>query len=253
MPAAQLNLSIPPLQRTLSLQVKPQAAQLEPGGETTLQVLVKDANGQPVPDAELAVVVVDEAILALTNYQPIDPLSIFYTERGSDVLSLYGRSSMVLANPQALLSKAADQSHMLGFGYNAAPATAAPAAQAPALLAKEPQGEPRDRLPSRCALTFNPLATFAPSVRTGSNGEARVDIQLPDNLTRYRVMVVAVDDSGRQFGTGESNLTARLPLMVRPSAPRFLNFGDKFELPVVLQNQTDAADDCGCGCACHQP
>jgi len=27
--------------------------------------------------------------------------------------------------------------------------------------------------------------------------------------------------------------------MVRPSAPRFLNFGDKFELPVVLQNQTD--------------
>ena len=27
--------------------------------------------------------------------------------------------------------------------------------------------------------------------------------------------------------------------MVRPSAPRFLNFGDQFELPVVLQNQTD--------------
>ena len=42
-----------------------------------------------------------------------------------------------------------------------------------------------------------------------------------------------------QFGVGESNLTARLPLMVRPSAPRFLNFGDKFELPVILQNQTD--------------
>jgi alpha-2-macroglobulin len=29
--------------------------------------------------------------------------------------------------------------------------------------------------------------------------------------------------------------------MVRPSAPRFLNFGDQFELPVVLQNQTDEA------------
>jgi uncharacterized protein YfaS (alpha-2-macroglobulin family) len=29
--------------------------------------------------------------------------------------------------------------------------------------------------------------------------------------------------------------------MVRPSAPRFLNFGDRFELPVVIQNQTDAA------------
>ena len=42
------------------------------------------------------------------------------------------------------------------------------------------------------------------------------------------------------FGAGEANITARLPLMVRPAAPRFLNFGDRFELPVVLQNQTDA-------------
>jgi alpha-2-macroglobulin len=28
--------------------------------------------------------------------------------------------------------------------------------------------------------------------------------------------------------------------MVRPSPPRFLNFGDRFELPVVVQNQTDS-------------
>jgi hypothetical protein len=53
-------------------------------------------------------------------------------------------------------------------------------------------------------------------------------------------MVVGVAD-GRQFGSAESNLTARLPLMVRPSAPRFLNFGDRFALPVVVQNQTDTA------------
>jgi len=67
-----------------------------------------------------------------------------------------------------------------------------------------------------------------------------VEFDLPDNLTRYRVMVVAVA-GGKFFGSAASNLTARLPLMVRPSAPRFLNFGDSFELPVVLQNQTDAA------------
>src|SRR5262249_10084178 len=38
----------------------------------------------------------------------------------------------------------------------------------------------------------------------------------------------------------ESAIIARLPLMARPSAPRFLNFGDRFELPIVLQNQTNA-------------
>ena len=53
---------------------------------------------------------------------------------------------------------------------------------------------------------------------------------------------VAVSGVDR-FGSTESNITARLPLMVRPSAPRFANFGDSFELPVVVQNQSDAPMD----------
>ena len=80
---------------------------------------------------------------------------------------------------------------------------------------------------------------FAPDELTGADGTVTVPVELPDNLTRYRVMAVAVDGVDR-FGSGESTITARLPLSVRPSAPRFLNFGDRFELPVVVQNQTDA-------------
>jgi uncharacterized protein YfaS (alpha-2-macroglobulin family) len=76
-------------------------------------------------------------------------------------------------------------------------------------------------------------------VTTGADGKAHLEIKVPDNLTRYRVMVVAVA-GGKKFGAAEANLTARLPLMVRPSAPRFLNFGDQFELPAVIQNQTGA-------------
>src|SRR5262249_13130920 len=86
---------------------------------------------------------------------------------------------------------------------------------------------------------FDALALFAPSVTTDADGHATVDVPLPDNLARYRVMVVAAAGD-TQFGKAEANITARLPLMVRPSAPRFLNFGDAFELPVVVQNQTDA-------------
>ncbi|MFN0084597.1 MAG: alpha-2-macroglobulin family protein, partial [Blastocatellia bacterium] len=84
------------------------------------------------------------------------------------------------------------------------------------------------------------LANFAAALPTDAEGRARVDFKLPDNLTRYRIMAVAVAGD-RQFGAGESAITTRLPLMVRPSAPRFLNYGDKFELPVVVQNQTGAA------------
>ena len=67
-----------------------------------------------------------------------------------------------------------------------------------------------------------------------------MEFTLPDSLTRYRVMAAAVS-GGRDFGRAEATLTARLPLMVRPSAPRFLRYGDRFELPVVLQNQTEQA------------
>ena len=85
---------------------------------------------------------------------------------------------------------------------------------------------------------FSALALFAPDVRTDADGRAIVPLTLPDSLTRYRIMVVAVD-RGNGFGATDGAITARLPLMVRPSPPRFLNFGDQMELPVVLQNQTD--------------
>jgi uncharacterized protein YfaS (alpha-2-macroglobulin family) len=239
--SGQLKLSVPATQRTLSLQVTPREKELEPGGETILDLELKDAGGSPVSGAELAVVVVDEAILALSNYQLADPLAIFYQERPSGVDGRYGRASIVLVDPLALadaaeagsdLAARAAATQTLGEGVveeAEAPAMAAPA-EDQAAAAPEP---------IRVRSDFNPLATFAPQVRTDAAGKAQVEINLPDNLTRYRIMVVAVDDDGDQFGSAEANMTARLPLMVRPSAPRFLNFGDKFELPVVLQNQTD--------------
>ncbi len=79
-------------------------------------------------------VVVDEAILALSNYQLADPLAAFYTDRSGDLMSVYGRSSIVLANPQALaqaggahlrLRRQRQASLMERSGCCAAPAAAA--------------------------------------------------------------------------------------------------------------------------------
>jgi hypothetical protein len=85
---------------------------------------------------------------------------------------------------------------------------------------------------------FSALANFSPSCVTDKDGKVSVDFKLPDSLTRYRVWAVAATE--RQFGLGESTVTVKLPFMVRPSFPRFLNFGDKAECSVVLQNQMEA-------------
>ncbi|MBI9043861.1 MAG: hypothetical protein JEZ06_05205 [Anaerolineaceae bacterium] len=250
----QLFLEIPALERTLSIEAAARESHLEPGGETMIDVALKDAEGQPVADAEFVVVVVDESILALTNYQLTDPISIFYYTRPSGIRSTYSRSSIILVDPQVLAEetrqvandKILEKGMVLEEIAEEVEMEMAPApSMEPAMEMADGDfegiggGEGNAATPITVRMDFNPLALFAPESRTNSEGKASVEISLPDNLTRYRIMVVAVDPSGKQFGSAETNMTARLPLMVRPSASRFLNFGDQFELPVVLQNQTD--------------
>jgi uncharacterized protein YfaS (alpha-2-macroglobulin family) len=232
-----LNLAVPPYSRTLALDVKPEETAMEPGGVTTVHVTVEDATGHPVEGAELAVIVVDEAILALTGYELLDPVSTFYQQRSAGVSDYHLRQYIMLTDPDKLLEEAA-------LNQTPVPA-AAPMAPEPTGMYREMAltmgaGEPGAPEPIRVRTDFEPLAVFEPSVPTDSDGHAAVRVEVPDSLTRYRVMVIAVYGT-REFGKGESAITARLPLMVRPSAPRFLNFGDQFELPVLVQNQTNQA------------
>ncbi|HYP50460.1 MAG TPA: alpha-2-macroglobulin family protein, partial [Pyrinomonadaceae bacterium] len=257
--SGSLNLSISKASRELEVSAEPQAKSLEPGGTTKINVEVKDSRGEPVSNTEVAVIVVDESVLALSNYRICNPLDFFYTQRGTGVADYHLRKDILLGNAKDI--KPQDQErNQQGAGAvseSVAPmkrskSVMPPAAMAPT-MAREEKAKDADALvanmnqpqdagqdtPINLRENFNALAIFAPSVKTDSNGKATVDVKLPDNLTRYRIMAVSVDGTGKRFGSGESNLTAKQPLMVRPSAPRFMNFGDKIELPVVVQNQTD--------------
>ena len=247
--SGSLKLSIPPFDRRLSVSAMPRDNALEPGGETNVSVDVKDASGAPVSGGEVAVIVVDEAVLALTNYKLDDPVSVFYGDRPEEVEDVHMRGKVWFATGRVIWG--ADYNAGGGdAGGGVAMASDIPPVRRGALLAGEPRYmmssvsvdaySSRSPEPIRVRQDFNALAVFAPSVPTDANGRAEVKVKLPDNLTRYRVMAVAVV-GGKHFGTGESSITARIPLMVRASAPRFLNFGDAFEFPVVVQNQTDSA------------
>ncbi|HEY0385212.1 MAG TPA: alpha-2-macroglobulin family protein, partial [Pyrinomonadaceae bacterium] len=268
--SGQLNLSIPPVSRKLQVTAIPRDKAVEPNGETRVDVTVKDATGRGVAGSEVAVVVVDESVLALTNYKLEDPLDIFYAERDSGTSDYHSRTSVLLADPAALAAKllraggGGGGGRGVSVGGAVAQSEVADAVMAKSTTAtsrpmatpapppsprrraagafnkgKDEEAEPEDQA-IRVRENFNALAVFSPAVPTDSEGRAVVNVKVPDNLTRYRIMAVSVA-GGKQFGEGESTLVARQPLMVRPSAPRFLNFGDRFELPVVLQNQTDTA------------
>lgn len=241
--SGELKLAIPPVTRKLQVKATPRATTLEPGGTTTLDVEVRDAAGQPVRGGEVAVVVVDEAVLALTRYETPDALKVFYPEKGEDVSERHSRESVLLVRNEDLLGRLLRPFERLDLlarlsrpprvAFDSLQTESASMTETVTISASVPFAEIKTRR------NFNALATFAAALPTDANGRASVVVKLPDNLTRYRVMAVAVAGE-KQFGSGEAAITARLPLMARPSAPRFLNFGDRFELPIVVQNQTDA-------------
>jgi alpha-2-macroglobulin len=249
--SGEINLEVPPDGRRLSVKATPLDQTLEPGGETFVDVEVKDAGGRPAQGTDTAVVVVDESVLALTSYRLPDPLGVFYPARDAETSDYHLREKIKLADPEEIKSRRAgggpfEQRQITELPINGRTYSALLKA-APGLMTETETVEVSSSAVASAdsgsiglRKNFNALAVFAASLPTDAAGRARVKVKLPDNLTRYRVTAVAVA-GGRLAGSGESVITARLPLMARPSAPRFLNFGDRAELPVVLQNQTGRA------------
>jgi len=289
--AGSVNITVSNEDRKLNVDAKPDVASSAPGKEVSINIDVTDHTGARVANAEIAVAVVDDALLSLVNYKFSDPLQTFYPPVGTGAEVLRERESLdmtaFLKEPVAKSLRNKNYPTALppppmpgGAGAMAAPA-ASPAfgaanevaravggqgqdysnagtqfqvlsrghynkaknAMAPKPVAGMAESEPGQGPQSvQLRSNFDALAKWAPSVVTDEKGHAEVKFKLPDNLTRYRIMAVA-SHASNEFGSGDASLTVRLPLMVKPSAPRFLNYGDQFELPVVLRNQTDTPID----------
>ncbi|BAN03677.1 hypothetical protein YM304_33630 [Ilumatobacter coccineus YM16-304] len=244
----QIGLQIPPVSRTLDVTATPASADVSPGSATTIDVAVVDAGGAPVAGAGVVVIAVDEAVLSLSDYTLRDPISTFYQGVGTQLSPELVRRSIILANPdlldagidQGVVDESEDGAMAEAPADEEAMEESAGAPAAADTVGRAATDGAAAATPIDVRSNFDALAVFAPDETTGPDGTITVDVELPDNVTRYRIMAVAVDGVD-EFGSGESSLTARLPITVRPSAPRFLNFGDRFELPVVVQNQTDEA------------
>ena len=256
----QLNLAISKASRTLSVELLPVDAKLEPGAEVEVQALVKDHSGQPVSGAEVTLWMADEAVLGLVGYNLPQLLPSFYSNRPDGFSNYHLRTAIALGSPDlAALAQEEQKADSLTKSRAMTRGEGAPMMPPPAPSAA-PVAEMADSRsqeytvgqsiintatgPNTTPATFtvrknfDALAVFKGSLTTDATGKTKVKVKLPDNLTRYRIFSVAVKGD-TLFGSGDEVLTARLPVQVRPSLPRFLNFGDKAKLPVVIQNQTD--------------
>jgi len=246
----------------LKLTATPAQVVVEPGAEVSIALTAHDAKGAPVASAELAVAVVDEAVLGLTGYAPGDPLAAFYPDIARQLGEQHlrgllrndaGPGSHAAGEEQRVLQMALRhsgnaaaygggllQGGSIGLGTTGTIGRGPEAQAEGALRQRRVQAAlPGNSGALNLRTLFSPLAHFAPRVVTDGMGQASLRFKLKDDLTRYRIFVVGADTSMR-FGQTEATLTAQKSLMLRPSAPRFLSFGDRAELPVVIENTADS-------------
>ncbi|NUO53308.1 MAG: hypothetical protein HOV80_31045 [Polyangiaceae bacterium] len=208
------NLVVDPESRRLAVSVKPDRTDYKPGEEVSVSLGVKDKSGKGAK-SELTVYAVDEGVLSLVNYQTPDPIPVFGAPRPNHVATLEGRASLAtLFDP---LSGLGLDKGLAGGGGGEGAAS----------------GARKD---------FRASAYFNPAVVTDEQGNATVKFKLPDSLTTFRVMAVAVGQDDR-FGSSDARIVTSKSLMARPALPRFLRAGDNFDASVIITSKGAAGGE----------
>ena len=221
---AQLHLSRESQRVTLAIAAP---AEAEPGASIDVTIHAANASGAPVA-ANVALALVDEGVLALTNYQTPNPLEAIYPE-------IEPEAGVRDLRPSLLAPRTGDQ-HARQHAGLAGVYSKARMASAPAMM-EMPAGGAAAQFSVRSF--FASVAFFDGALRTGADGIARARVKLPQGTTGYRIFAVAAD-RGVRAGSGEAHLRTRLPLLVRPELPRFLNYGDRFDAAAIVSNLTGA-------------
>jgi hypothetical protein len=231
--SASVELAVGGESRRLAVTVEPRRERLRPRETAELRVGVRDASGRALAGAEVALAVMDDAILSLTDYVLADPLKSLALVRPGGVGVRHLDESRLFR-----LQGRIDPWRLEALGYFDRSDGGFESGVEGGVVGGIVGGMPGARQAQEVRrYDFRPLACFVPAAVTDAEGRVTLPCPLPDSLTRYRVMVVATDGATR-FGTGEASLSVDLPSSLRPSPPRFLNRGDRAVVPLVVANRT---------------
>ena len=191
----------------LQVSVSAEREIYRPGDSVTVTLSLRDERGARPARGEAVVSVADAGVLNLIGYSLPDPFESFFGPRSLAVST--SETIAHLVEQRSYGEKGED----VGGGGGLALAG----------------------IPMRGDFRFT--AYWNPSVVTDDSGMATVRFKLPDNLTQFRVMVVAVT-RGSEFGAGATAFRVNKELLLQASLPRFARLGDSFEGGVVATNYT---------------
>ena len=95
------------------------------------------------------------------------------------------------------------------------------------------------------------VSLFSAVVKADSNGEAVIDLELPDFNGRLRLMAVAFNKN--QFGAAEAEITVAAPIIAEASFPRFLASADSSFMTLDVRNQSGQDQDLSLNVSASSP
>ena len=85
---------------------------------------------------------------------------------------------------------------------------------------------------------FKYVSYWNPSIATDANGRASFELEVPDNLTGWRILAMAVTDADR-MGLGQGHFVVNRPTELRTALPNQVTEGDTFDARFTLMNRTE--------------
>ena len=238
-----LELPVSTAPRRLDVRIEPEREQALPGETVRYEVTVTDAEGRGV-EADVAVAVVDKAVLALADEVGPDGMAAFWYERPLGVRT--ASSLAVLVDRWNETYREAEEGEAGTRDRRAKSRSPAEVAAMPTIphsgMAQEGIAAPAAKSGADAPVRsdFQNTALWIGQLATDEDGTASFELHLPDNATTWRARARAVT-AGTQVGEGESELVVTQPLLVRPALPRFLRVGDEVTLRTLVRNGTDEA------------
>lgn len=196
----------------LHLTVTPQKESYAPGDEARVSLLLDDKSQVSPEDVEVAVLVIDEGVLALNRW------GISYYDLYKNWHHLYGLN---VANYN-LLTRLSNKLIYEGKGTTLG-GDGADGSDGPALSFRE---------------DFKYLVHWEPALSLDGNGQAEFSFDLPDNLTRWRVIAIA-SDSGQRAGLADNSFVTENPTEIRAAFPNQVTTGDEFVARFTVMNRTN--------------
>ncbi|MEX2245412.1 MAG: alpha-2-macroglobulin family protein [Dehalococcoidia bacterium] len=207
-----VELKVSTDEKVLDISIEPDRDQLGPREKVTYKIKTTNSRGEGVA-AELSLALVDKSVLSLQDDFARPSLEAFWSRRPLGVLT----ASMFATSIDRANELTIDRLQGGGKGGG---------------------GGPGDQ-----SRTFFPnTAYWDPDLRTDGDGEATVEVDLPDTLTTWRLTARGIT---RDTVTGEARdeIVTSKDVIVRPAVPRFLVADDRASLGAIVHNFTDAAHE----------